>query len=117
MIIILMEADTQRQLKIKTGVVKRITREYESYQKEIQRDKNRIDKLRDSSADEHQIRKQEEVLAETISMVPNTRKRLQDALEDLCNFMKENDTEQELTVTEEWNEAGNIVNAAREVFS
>ena len=112
-----MEADTQRQLKIKTGVVRRITREHDSYQTEIQKDKDRIIKLRDTDASEYTIRKQEEVLAETISMVPNTRKRLQDALEDLCNFMKENDTEQTLTASEEWTEAENIIGKAREVFA
>jgi Tubulin binding cofactor A. len=112
-----MEADTKRQLKIKSGVVKRITREYDSYQKEIQRDKDRIIKLKDNDAGEHSIRKQEEVLSETISMVPNTRKRLQDALEELCNFMKENDTEQELIASEEWTEAEQIVSTAREVFT
>ena len=112
-----MEADNKRQLKIKFGVVKRITREYDSYQKEIQRDKDRIEKLRDNSAGEHTIRKQEEVLAETISMVPNTRKRLQDALEDLCNFMKEIDTDQDVTGSEEWTEAEQIISTAREVFT
>jgi tubulin-specific chaperone A len=112
-----MEADTQRQLKIKSGVVKRITREYDSYQREIQRDKDRIDKLRDTNAGEHSIRKQEEVLAETIAMVPNTRKRLQDALEDLCNFMKDNDTNEEVIGTEEWTEAQGIVEKGREVFA
>ena len=112
-----MEADTPRQLKIKTGIVRRITREYDSYQTEIQKDKDRIIKLRDTDPNDYAIRKQEEVLAETISMVPNTRKRLQDALEDLCNFMKENDTEQTLTVSEEWREAENIIGKAREVFA
>ena len=111
-----MEADSKRQLKIKSGVVRRITREYDSYHKEIQRDKDRIIKLKDTGAGEHSIRKQEEVLQETISMVPNTRKRLQDALEDLCNFMKDNDTEQEMISTEEWTEAEQIVSNARAIF-
>lgn len=112
-----MEADTKRQLKIKSGIVKRITREFDSYHKEIQRDKDRIEKLRDKSASENEIRKQEEVLSETIAMVPNTRKRLQDALEDLCNFMKDNDTEAELISSDEWREAEEYISQAREVFT
>lgn len=111
-----MEADNKRQLKIKSGVVKRITREHDSYQKEIQKDKDRIEKLRDNNGGEHAIRKQEEVLQETIQMIPNTKKRLQDALEDLCNFMKENDTVQEIITSEEWAESNRIVEQAREIF-
>lgn len=112
-----MEADTKRQLKIKSGIVRRITREFESYQKEIVKDKDRIEKLRDKGADEHEVRKQEEVLQETIAMVPNTRKRLQDGLEDLMNFMKDNDTVEELIAAEEWAEANTIVGKAQETIS
>jgi tubulin-specific chaperone A len=112
-----MEPDANRQLKIKTGVVKRITREYDSYQNEVKRDRDRIVKLRDNNAGEYSIRKQEEVLNETISMIPNTRKRLQDALDDLSNFMKDNDTEQKLTESEEWAEATQVVEIARQVFT
>lgn len=112
-----MEADATRQLKIKSGIVKRITREFDSYQKEIQRDKDRIEKLRENNGEESTIRKQEEVLAETIAMVPNTRKRLQDALEDLCNFMKDGDTQEELVASEEWREAEEYISKAREVFA
>jgi tubulin-specific chaperone A len=112
-----MEGDTKKQLKIKSGIVKRITREFESYQKEIVKDKDRIEKLRDNGAGEHEIRKQEEVLQETISMVPNTRKRLQDALEELTNFMKDNDTVEDLITSEEWTEATTIVGKAQETIS
>lgn len=112
-----MEADTKRQLKIKSGIVRRITREFESYQKEILKDKDRIEKLRDNDGTESEIRKQEEVLQETISMVPNTRKRLQDGLEDLMNFMKENDTVEEVITSEEWNEASVIISKAQETIS
>lgn len=112
-----MEADTKRQLKIKSGIVRRITREFESYQKEILKDKDRIEKLRDNGGTENDIRKQEEVLQETISMVPNTRKRLQDGLEDLMNFMKENDTVEEIITSEEWTEASVIISKAQETIS
>jgi len=112
-----MEADTKRQLKIKSGIVRRITREFESYQKEIVKDKDRIEKLRDNGGDDHDIRKQEEVLQETIAMVPNTRKRLRDGLEELMNFMKDNDTVEELVASEEWVEANTIVSKAQETIS
>lgn len=109
-----MEADIRRQLKIKSGMVKRITREYDSYVKEVQRDRDRIEKLRDTGAGDHAIKKQEDVLQETISMIPNTRKRLHDAVEDLQEFMKENDTDQDLIASAEWTEASGYVQAAIE---
>mmetsp|Transcript_7207 Transcript_7207/g.7065 ORF Transcript_7207/g.7065 Transcript_7207/m.7065 type:complete len:118 (+) Transcript_7207:26-379(+) len=107
-----MEADAKRQLKIKSGMVKRITREYDSYVKEVQRDRDRIEKLRDTGAGDHAIKKQEDVLHETISMLPNTRQRLQDAVEDLQEFMKENDTDQDLITSPEWTEATGHIQAA-----
>lgn len=112
-----METDNKRQLKIKSGIVKRITREHDSYLKEIQREKDRLEKLRDDSAEDHIIRKQEEVIQESIQMIPNTKKRLQDALEELNNFMKDNDTQQELISSEEWTEANIIIEQSRNVFS
>ena len=59
-----MEGDNKKQLKIKSGIVKRITREFESYLKEVAKDKDRIEKLRENGAEAHDIRKQEEVLQE-----------------------------------------------------
>ena len=107
-----MEADSKRQIKIKSGMVKRITREYESYEQEIKKDKERINKLREAEADEHDLRKQEEVLQESISMLPNTKRRLQEAHEELKNLMKELDSIEELTSSEEWQEATEILTRA-----
>lgn len=49
-------------------------------------------------------------------MVPNTRRKLQDAINELDNFMEENkvDNEQE---GEEWQEARNAVIEARETLA
>ncbi len=48
----------ERELKIKTGVLKRTAQEYLMYQKEAQVQKSRIDKLIESNACVHQIKKQ-----------------------------------------------------------
>ena len=112
-----MEADLVKQLKIKSGIVRRIAREYESYEKEIKKDRERIAKLKDQGESDYTIKKQEEVLQETISMLPNTRKRLGEALEDARNFMKENDTNQELTSTEDWTQAEQHVATAQNLLA
>lgn len=100
-----MQSDYKKQLKIKTGIVKRITREFESYEKEVAKDKERIAKLRDGGSDDHTIKKQEDVLQETLSMLPNTRKRLQDAVEDLTTHMREHENDEGFKESPEWAEA------------
>lgn len=64
-----------RQLKIKTGVVKRIAKEKVVYEKETELQRNRIQKYKDEGKDEHNIRKQEEILQEALMMVPDCQRR------------------------------------------
>ncbi|KAG0743493.1 hypothetical protein G6F57_000402 [Rhizopus arrhizus] len=71
------------QLKIKTNVVKRIHKEHISYQKEAEHQQKRIDKLIADGADEADVRKQKEVLEETFQMIPDVKKRLAKAYQDL----------------------------------
>ncbi|KAJ3359376.1 hypothetical protein GGF32_009394 [Allomyces javanicus] len=72
-----------RDLKIKTGVVKRVHKETFMYQKEAEQQQARIQKLIDSGADEHDVRKQKEVLQETLVMIPDTQRRLAAAFHEL----------------------------------
>ncbi|KAK6179685.1 hypothetical protein SNE40_011990 [Patella caerulea] len=77
-------ADTRiRQIKIKTGVVKRIAKEKIMYEKEAVQIEEKIEKMKIDGKDEHDIRKQTEVLQESKAMVPDTLKRLRNAVEDL----------------------------------
>jgi tubulin-specific chaperone A len=65
-----------RQITIKTGVVKRLTKEKTIYEREAENQKTRIEKLKaDEHGDEHMIRKQEEVLQESLMMVPDCQRR------------------------------------------
>ncbi|KAI8639432.1 tubulin binding cofactor A [Parasitella parasitica] len=74
-------------LKIKTNVLKRINREYYGYLKEAVTQQKRIDKLIEENADEADISKQKEVLAETHQMIPDVKKRLAAAQQDLQNLV------------------------------
>nr|KAJ3422978.1 hypothetical protein HK105_005103 [Polyrhizophydium stewartii] len=76
-----------RELKIKAGVVKRTSKELASYGKEAEMQQARIDKLVAASADDADIRKQREVLAETTSIIPDTKRRLQAAHNDLASAL------------------------------
>ncbi|XP_055306073.1 tubulin-specific chaperone A [Sitodiplosis mosellana] len=85
-----------RQIKIKTGVVKRLTKEKTVYVKEIDQQKVRIERLRGEGKDEHVLRKEEEILQEAQMMVPDSHRRLVKAYEELNDYLKNEDELKEL---------------------
>ncbi|XP_026727593.1 tubulin-specific chaperone A isoform X2 [Trichoplusia ni] len=98
-----------RQIKIKTGVVKRIAKEKVVYEKEAEQQKTRIQKLKDEGQDEHNIRKQEEVLQESLMMVPDCQRRLVKAFADLKTTLE---TEQDLKENEDYIAAQQVLKDA-----
>lgn len=88
-----------RQLTIKTGVVRRLSKEKTVYEKEVVTERNRIDKLKGEGADDHVLRKQEEVLQESMMMVPDCQRRLAKAFEELSEMIK---NEEELKESEQY---------------
>ncbi|WAQ98345.1 TBCA-like protein [Mya arenaria] len=59
-------AEGLKQIKIKTGVVKRLTKEKGYYEQEAQKEEERYNKMKGDGKDEYELRKQEssESLAE-----------------------------------------------------
>lgn len=53
------------------------------YEKEAEQQRIRIQKLKDQGGDEYDVRKQEEVLQETLMMVPDCQRRLAKAFDEL----------------------------------
>ncbi|KAJ2896834.1 hypothetical protein IWW38_001901 [Coemansia aciculifera] len=87
----------QTQLKIKTGAVTRLVKERSVYIQEIESQQARVEEYRllatnetdakkqkDRDAD---LRKQNEVLEETVQMVPHMERRIRDAMQDLENLV------------------------------
>lgn len=64
-----------RQMFIKSNVLKRIAKEKISYEKEAEREKTRLQKFKDEKRDEHDLRKQEEVIQENLMMIPECQRR------------------------------------------
>lgn len=64
-----------RQLIIKTGVVKRLAKEKTVCEKEIITEQKRLEKLKGDGADDHVLRKQEEVIQECEMMLPDAVRR------------------------------------------
>lgn len=99
-----------RTLKIKTGVVKRLAKEKTVYEREAEQQRNRIDKIKAEGRDEHDIKKQEEVLQECLMMVPDCQRRLAKAFEELKGILE---SEQDLKDTEDYLTAQKILDEAK----
>ncbi|TPX69430.1 hypothetical protein SpCBS45565_g02456 [Spizellomyces sp. 'palustris'] len=66
----------------------RISKDLSYYEKEAAKQQERIDKLVADGADEHDIRKQKEVLEETNQMLPESKKRLAAAYKELADLVE-----------------------------
>lgn len=75
--------DILRALKIKSGTVKRLSRDVTYAQEESASERTRLQKLTSSGGDEYEVRAQEKVIKDADQMVPDYRSRLKSAIEDL----------------------------------
>ncbi|KAH3839474.1 tubulin-specific chaperone A-like [Dreissena polymorpha] len=103
-----------KQIKIKTGVVKRLAKEKVYYEKEVGKEEERYEKLKREGGDDHVLRKQTEVINESKVMIPDTRNRLVKASEDLRNVL---DTESDLNEANEYKEALKVLEEADSVLA
>ncbi|XP_033099247.1 tubulin-specific chaperone A-like [Anneissia japonica] len=78
-----------RQLKIKTGVLKRCAKEKVMYEKEADEIAAKIERMKADNKNEYDIRKQNEVLAESKMMIPDCKKRIEAAYRDLESLIEE----------------------------
>ncbi|CAH9097911.1 unnamed protein product [Cuscuta epithymum] len=84
-------ADTLKNLKIKTSSCKRIAKELASYQKEVEREYSKTTEMKANNADQYDLKQQENVLAESRMMIPDSYKRLEHALSELRGALDELD--------------------------
>ncbi|XP_002731209.1 tubulin-specific chaperone A-like [Saccoglossus kowalevskii] len=98
-----------RQIKIKTGVVKRLTKEKAMYEKESIEQAAKVQKMEDEKKDEYDIRKQKEVLQESKQMIPDCEKRLRKAHSELTTMLE---NEKDLEETEEYKAAQTVLQEA-----
>ncbi|KAK5599736.1 hypothetical protein CRENBAI_016413 [Crenichthys baileyi] len=99
-----------RQIKIKTGIVKRLAKEEISYINEARQQEQKVERLKEEGEDEFVIKKQMEVLQESRMMIPDCRRRLAIAHADLLQLLE---TEEELAESEEYNEAKNVLDSVK----
>ncbi|XP_016359573.1 tubulin-specific chaperone A-like [Sinocyclocheilus anshuiensis] len=99
-----------RQIKIKTGVVKRLAKEEVLYIKEAKQQEEKIERLKAEAGDEYVIKKQMEVLQESRMMIPDCHRRLAMAHADLQQLLE---TEEELAEMEEYKEARTVLDSVK----
>ncbi|EST06143.1 Tubulin binding cofactor A [Kalmanozyma brasiliensis GHG001] len=110
-------ATTKRQLQIKTGVVKRLAKEESSYLTEAQQQEARIQKFVDDGRDEYDVKQQRTVLSDTLKMIPDCRKRLEIAADDLSSYVDGLEDDASITTTDEFIAAKNILTDVQEQLS
>ena len=83
------DAKISRQLRIKTGIVKRLRKDVVSYREEAKIQQARLDKMLEEKRDEYDIKKMGQVVQESLMMIPHCLRRLKIANEDLKNLTEE----------------------------
>uniref|UniRef100_A0AC11CLS9 Tubulin folding cofactor A n=1 Tax=Ovis aries TaxID=9940 RepID=A0AC11CLS9_SHEEP len=76
-----------RQIKIKTGVVKRLVKEKMMYEKEAKQQEEKIEKMKAEDGENYAIKKQAEILQESRMMIPDCQRRLEAAHTDLLQLL------------------------------
>ncbi|KAJ1644195.1 hypothetical protein J3B02_000927 [Coemansia erecta] len=78
----------KRSLKIKASAVKRLVKDKAVYMTELKEQQQRIENMRaQQGVHEADIRKQNEVLEETLQMIPHIERRIKDSTKDLENLL------------------------------
>ena len=96
------------------GIIKRMVKEVSGYEKEAVENEARIQKMKDDGKDEYDIKKQEEVLQESYMMIPDSKNRLEAAVEkftEVLNELKE-DPDLDQTMLKEANDLHKHVTAS-----
>ncbi|XP_057675676.1 tubulin-specific chaperone A [Corythoichthys intestinalis] len=97
-----------RQIKIKTGVLKRLIKEEASYRTEANKQEEKIEQLKAEAADNFLIKQHTASLQETIMMIPDSRRRMTVARADLQQLLE---AEEELSESAEYQEAKSLLDS------
>lgn len=99
-----------RQIKIKTGVVKRLVKEKMMYEKEAKQQEEKIEKMKAEDGENYAIKKQAEILQESRMMIPDCQRRLEAAYTDLLQLLE---SEKDLEEAEEYKEARLVLDSVK----
>ncbi|XP_062578544.1 tubulin-specific chaperone A-like [Saccostrea cucullata] len=94
-----------KQIKIKTGVVKRLTKEKVAYEKEVVKTEEKVEKMKAENKDEYEVKK--------MGSRALFRQRLNTAYADLENLLNK---EEDLNETEEYKAGKTALEEAKAVM-
>ena len=86
--IMVMDTNVEKQFRVKTGVLKRAVKELEMYKKEVEEGRKKVE---DMGPDHDRYKQQRMCLDESIVQVTDTSNRVQDAADDMFDFLGEHD--------------------------
>ncbi|XP_044519123.1 tubulin-specific chaperone A [Gracilinanus agilis] len=99
-----------RQIKIKTGVVKRLVKEKLMYEKEAKQQEEKVEKMKAEDGENYAIKKQTEILQESRMMIPDCQRRLEAARSDLLQLLE---NEKDLEESEEYKDARSVLESVK----
>jgi tubulin-specific chaperone A len=73
----------EKQLKVLLGSCNRLKKEIQLYHKEADEQKKHIESLKEKNADPYDINKQQQVLEETLNIIPHCNMKLNESVEQL----------------------------------
>eukprot|EP01063_Lacrimia_lanifica_P030835 TRINITY_DN4979_c0_g1_i1.p1 TRINITY_DN4979_c0_g1~~TRINITY_DN4979_c0_g1_i1.p1 ORF type:complete len:111 (+),score=63.81 TRINITY_DN4979_c0_g1_i1:50-382(+) len=83
------DAQTAKTFKVRVASVKRIEKDLVYAKKEVEQEKERLEKMQGADEpDAYRLRQQKQVIEESKAMVPDAMRRLKKAAEDLQMFME-----------------------------
>merc|ERR1711977_254695 len=101
-----------KDIKIKTGICKRCTKELGMYKTETAKLQAVVDKLVEDGACSHDVNKQKEVLEENVNIIPSAISRLQEAYENLYALVDESEENAKINQSPEFLAAKEVIAAA-----
>jgi tubulin-specific chaperone A len=110
-----MDKNYKKDLQLKTNSVKRLLKEFQSYEKEVQKLQTKYNELKSNNVDEYDVNKQNEYLQESISARNVTKTKLRTWTDELTNYVNSIDNE-EVKQLEEYKNAEDMLKNVREVF-
>ena len=88
--------ECNRKLKIQIGIIKRLMGDIKFYEEEVKENKAHVEFMKVNGECPYDIRKQEEVLSESYMMIPESRNRLEAALQTFKSVVTMSECEEEI---------------------
>ncbi|KAJ3428971.1 tubulin-specific chaperone a [Anaeramoeba flamelloides] len=109
-------SNSVKQIRIKTGACKRLYKEKKYYEMEATKQETKIKELRTKNTDQYTINKQEEILQETRSMIPDCINRLENYYEGLVELVENERDNAEVNQTTQYKDALEIIEEVKQLF-